>query len=80
MQRLAESSKSPKKNNDLTEVKVAFCAERLLGAHEHVDEEHDVEVEEEGIHEALLAENCVVEDVEVVLCHGNVGLLRSKFS
>ena len=57
---------------------VASDAEQLLGAREHVDEEHDVEVEEVGLDEAGIVENGVVEDVELVRHCEDVGLLRSK--
>jgi hypothetical protein len=39
---------------DRTKVEPAPDAERLLGAREHVDEEHDATVEEEGLDEARL--------------------------
>ena len=51
---VAEASTSLKKNNDLNEVKIVYDAQRLLGTGEHVDEEHDVAVEEEGLDEAGL--------------------------
>jgi hypothetical protein len=53
--------------------------ERLLRTREHVDEEHDAAVEEEGLDEARLGQNGVVEDVKLVQCCEDVGLLRSEF-
>ena len=54
-------------------------AERLLGACEHVDEEHYAAVEEEGLDEAGFGQNGVVEDVKLVQCGEDVGLLGSEF-
>jgi hypothetical protein len=53
-------------------------AERLLGAGEHVDEEHDAAVEEEGLDEARFGQNGVVEDVKLVQRGEDVGLLCSE--
>ena len=75
---VAEASTSLKKNNDLNEVKIVYDAQRLLGTGEHVDEEHDVAVEEEGLDEARLVEDGIVEDVELVPHRQDGGLLRSK--
>jgi hypothetical protein len=52
--------------------------ERLLRTREHVDEEDDAAVEEEGLDEAGLGQNGVVEDVKLVQCGEDVGLLRSE--
>ena len=52
--------------------------ERLLGAGEHVDEEGDAAIEEEGLDEPGLHEDGVVEDVELVQCREDVGLLRPE--
>jgi hypothetical protein len=57
---------------------LASDTERLLRAGEHVDEEHDAAVEEEGLDETRLGQNGVVEDVKFVQCGEDVGLLRSE--
>lgn len=63
---------------NLTDIELAPDVERLLGAGEHVDEEGDAAVEEEGLDEPGLHEDGVVEDVELVQCREDIGLLRPE--